>query len=35
MIADGEFQALGELRYQIRRFCKQGDVEAKQAGLEA
>ncbi|HUN64256.1 MAG TPA: MarR family transcriptional regulator [Candidatus Sulfotelmatobacter sp.] len=29
-----EYRALGELRYLIRRFVQEGDVTAKQAGLE-
>lgn len=33
-ITEKEFQALGELRYRIRRFLQEGDVTAKQAGLE-
>ena len=33
-ITKGEYQALGELRYLIRRFIQEGDVAAKQAGLE-
>ena len=33
-ITDGEFRALAELRYLIRRFVQQGDVSARDAGLE-
>ena len=33
-ITDGEFHALAELRYRIRRFVQQGDVAARNAGLE-
>jgi DNA-binding MarR family transcriptional regulator len=33
-ITEKEYQALGELRYLIRRFLQEGDVTAKQAGLE-
>ena len=33
-IADGEFRALAELRYRLRRFVQQGDVAARKAGLE-
>jgi DNA-binding MarR family transcriptional regulator len=33
-ITESEYQALGELRYLIRRFLQEGDVTAKQAGLE-
>lgn len=33
-ITEHEYQALGELRYLIRRFLQEGDVTAKQAGLE-
>jgi DNA-binding MarR family transcriptional regulator len=33
-IADGEFRALAELRYQIRSFVQQGDMAAREAGLE-
>ena len=33
-ITENEYQALGELRYRIRRFLQEGDVTAKQAGLE-
>jgi len=33
-ITEREYQALGELRYLIRRFLQEGDVTAKQAGLE-
>jgi DNA-binding MarR family transcriptional regulator len=29
-----EYRALGELRYLIRRFVQEGDITAKQAGLE-
>ncbi len=32
-ITETEYQALGELRYLIRRFLQEGDVKAKQAGL--
>ena len=33
-ITETEYQALGELRYLIRRFLQEGDVKAKQSGLE-
>jgi len=33
-ITEIEYQALGELRYRIRRFLQEGDITAKQAGLE-
>jgi DNA-binding MarR family transcriptional regulator len=33
-ITESEYQALGELRYRIRKFLQEGDVTAKQAGLE-
>jgi DNA-binding MarR family transcriptional regulator len=33
-ITEHEYRALGELRYLIRRFLQEGDVSAKQAGLE-
>ncbi len=33
-ITESEYQALGELRYLIRRFLQEGAVTAKQAGLE-
>jgi DNA-binding MarR family transcriptional regulator len=33
-ITEGEYRALGELRYLIRRFMQEGDVTAKDAGLE-
>jgi DNA-binding MarR family transcriptional regulator len=33
-ITESEYRALGELRYRIRRFLQEGDVTAKQAGLE-
>jgi DNA-binding MarR family transcriptional regulator len=33
-ITEKEYRALGELRYLIRRFLQEGDVTAKQAGLE-
>jgi DNA-binding MarR family transcriptional regulator len=33
-ITEGEYRALGELRYLIRKFVQEGDVAAKQAGLE-
>ncbi len=33
-ITEKEYRALGELRYRIRRFLQEGDVTAKQAGLE-
>ncbi len=33
-ITEDEYRALGELRYLIRRFLQEGDVTAKQAGLE-
>ena len=31
---DGEYRALAELRYRIRRFLQEGDTTAVQAGLE-
>jgi DNA-binding MarR family transcriptional regulator len=34
-ITGAEYRALGELRYLIRRFLQEGDLTAKQAGLEA
>ncbi|MGB7845152.1 MAG: MarR family transcriptional regulator [Candidatus Acidiferrum sp.] len=34
MITENEYRALGELRYRIRKFLQEGDVTAKQAGLE-
>jgi len=33
-ITDGEYRALAELRYRIRRFLQEGDETALQAGLE-
>jgi DNA-binding MarR family transcriptional regulator len=33
-ITESEYRALGELRYLIRRFLREGDTTAKQAGLE-
>jgi DNA-binding MarR family transcriptional regulator len=33
-IADGEYWALSQLRYLIRKFLQEGDVTARQAGLE-
>jgi DNA-binding MarR family transcriptional regulator len=33
-ITENEYRALGELRYLIRRFLQEGDVAAKQSGLE-
>jgi DNA-binding MarR family transcriptional regulator len=33
-ITEGEFRALAELRYRIRRFVQEGDVAARDAGLE-
>jgi DNA-binding MarR family transcriptional regulator len=33
-ITENQYRALGELRYLIRRFLQEGDVSAKQAGLE-
>jgi DNA-binding MarR family transcriptional regulator len=33
-IAESEYRALGELRHLIRKFVQEGDVTAKQAGLE-
>jgi DNA-binding MarR family transcriptional regulator len=33
-ITQHEYRALGELRYLIRRFLQEGDLTAKQAGLE-
>jgi DNA-binding MarR family transcriptional regulator len=33
-ITEKEYRALGELRYRIRKFLQEGDVTAKQAGLE-
>jgi DNA-binding MarR family transcriptional regulator len=33
-ITGEEYRALGELRYLIRRFLQEGDLTAKQAGLE-
>jgi DNA-binding MarR family transcriptional regulator len=33
-ITENEYQALGELRYRIRKFLQEGDITAKQAGLE-
>jgi DNA-binding MarR family transcriptional regulator len=33
-ISESEYRALGELRHLIRRFVQEGDVTAKQSGLE-
>jgi len=33
-ITESEYQALSELRHLIRKFVQEGDVTAKQAGLE-
>jgi DNA-binding MarR family transcriptional regulator len=33
-ITDGEYQALAQLRYLIRRFLQEGDATARLAGLE-
>src|ERR1700739_2127042 len=33
-ITENEYRALGELRYRIRKFLQEGDMTAKQAGLE-
>ena len=33
-ITENEYQALGELRYRIRKFLQEGDLTAKLAGLE-
>jgi DNA-binding MarR family transcriptional regulator len=33
-ITDGEYHALSELRYLIRRFLQEGDETARHAGLE-
>jgi DNA-binding MarR family transcriptional regulator len=33
-ITQKEYRALGELRYRIRKFLQEGDIAAKQAGLE-
>jgi DNA-binding MarR family transcriptional regulator len=33
-ITDGEYHALSELRYVIRRFLQEGDETAREAGLE-
>jgi len=33
-ITEGEYAALAELRYRIRRFLQEGDAMARQAGLE-
>ncbi len=33
-ITDGEYRALAELRYRLRRFLQEGDTTAVQAGLE-
>ncbi len=33
-ITQHEYRGLGELRYLIRRFLQEGDLTAKQAGLE-
>jgi DNA-binding MarR family transcriptional regulator len=33
-ITDGEYQALSQLRYLIRKFLQEGDLTAREAGLE-
>ncbi len=33
-ITDGEYHALSQLRYLIRRFLQEGDATARDAGLE-
>ena len=33
-ITDGEYHALSQLRYLIRRFLQEGDTTARVAGLE-
>lgn len=33
-VSDGEYHGLAELRYRIRRFLQEGDVAAREAGLE-
>jgi DNA-binding MarR family transcriptional regulator len=33
-ITDGEYHALAQLRYLIRRFLQEGDATAREAGLE-
>jgi DNA-binding MarR family transcriptional regulator len=33
-ITDGEYRALAELRYRIRRFLQEGDATVRQAGVE-
>lgn len=33
-VTEHEYRALGELRYLIRRFVQEGDVTAKELGLE-
>ena len=33
-ITEGEYAALAELRYRIRRFLQEGDATTRQAGLE-
>jgi DNA-binding MarR family transcriptional regulator len=33
-VTESEYRALGELRYLIRRFVQEGDVTAKELGLE-
>lgn len=33
-ITDGEYHALSQLRYLIRKFLQEGDVTARDAGLE-
>ena len=33
-ITDGEYHALAQLRYLIRRFLQEGDATARDAGLE-
>lgn len=34
MITDGEYHALSQLRYLIRKFLQEGDETAREAGLE-
>jgi len=33
-ITDGEYRALSQLRYLIRKFLQEGDITAREAGLE-
>ena len=33
-ITDGEYHALSQLRYLIRKFLQEGDITARDAGLE-